>query len=84
MNLEEAIAFVLKQYRKKYNLSQEKLAHLCGLDRTFISLLERGKRKPTLNTIFILSEAFEIKASEIVQEVEKILDENFKQKSNPG
>ncbi|OME66135.1 hypothetical protein BSK65_22960 [Paenibacillus odorifer] len=59
-------------------LTQEALAYQCNLDRTYISLLERGLRRPTLNTIIVISESLNIKPSEIVQEVEQLLNENNK------
>ena len=34
----------IKSLRNALNISQEKLAEKCGFDRTYISLLERGKR----------------------------------------
>lgn len=40
--------------REKSNISQEKLAEYCELDRTYISLLERGLQQPTITTIFKL------------------------------
>ena len=39
---------VLREPRKKCNLSQEKLAQECDIDRTFISLLERGNGQSSL------------------------------------
>jgi transcriptional regulator with XRE-family HTH domain len=41
-----------------------------GLDRTYISLLERGVQSPTLRTIFKLSSLLETPASEIVRMAE--------------
>lgn len=49
----------LVQARKARGFSQEELASRCGLDRTFISMIERGKRTPTLSTIIKLSIALE-------------------------
>lgn len=34
----------IRQIRADRHLSQEELAHICGFDRTYISLVERGKR----------------------------------------
>lgn len=61
---------VLRELREKNNLSQEKLAEYCDLDRTYISLLERGLRQPTISTIFKLSEALHLKPSSMVEMVE--------------
>ncbi len=51
----------VKKYRIKYNLSQEKLAELTGLHRTYISDIERGLRSISLNNIEKLSKALNIK-----------------------
>ena len=61
---------VLRELREKNSLSQEKLAEFCDLDRTYISLLERGLRQPTLTTLFKLSSALKIKPSEMVELVD--------------
>lgn len=76
LKIEEALALVIRKSRKKCKLSQEELSLRSGLDRSFISLIERGKRKPTLHTIFLIAQALEIKPSVIVQEVEQIIYEN--------
>ena len=45
----------LRQQRERAGLSQEALADACDLHRTEISLLERCKRSPRLETIVILA-----------------------------
>lgn len=75
MELAQAFGLVLKQKRKTAGLSQEKLAEICSLERTYISFLERGERKPSLNITFKIAEAFDLKASKLVAEVENILDQ---------
>ena len=74
MDLAHAFASVLKQHRKSAGLSQEKLAELCDLERTYISFLERGLRKPSLNMTFRFAEVFEIKTSQLVEEVESLIN----------
>jgi transcriptional regulator with XRE-family HTH domain len=51
----EQFAENLRRARDKSGLSQEALADACELHRTEISLLERSKRSPRLETIVILS-----------------------------
>ena len=51
----EQFAGNLKRQRDKAGLSQEALADVCDLHRTEISLLERSKRSPRLETIVILA-----------------------------
>ena len=49
--LQIAIARVLKSTRIDKKLSQEELAHICDLDRTYISGIERQIRNPTVKTL---------------------------------
>ncbi|OYQ87976.1 transcriptional regulator [Wohlfahrtiimonas chitiniclastica] len=60
----------IKQIRESQNLSQEKLAELSDLDRTYISSIERGKRNISLNGIYALSKALNVSLSEIFQNME--------------
>jgi transcriptional regulator with XRE-family HTH domain len=52
----------LRARRDELGFSQEALAQMCDLDRTTISLLERSKRSPTLDTIVTLARALELDA----------------------
>ena len=61
---------VISYFRKKKNLSQEVLSGLADIGRTHLSAIERGERKPTLETLYKISCALDVKMSEIVKEVE--------------
>ncbi len=50
----------LQSLRKARGLSQEQLAEIAELDRTYISLLERGKRNPSLSCILAICQALDI------------------------
>jgi len=50
----------LRGHRDRAGLSQEALADICDLHRTEISLLERCKRSPRLETIVILARGLEL------------------------
>jgi len=52
-------------------MSQEKLALEANLDRTFISLLERGLRQPSLKTLFAIANVLKVRPHEIVRAVEE-------------
>src|SRR5271168_2152084 len=58
-----AFGLVLRDLRQRAGLSQEALADAAEVDRTYISLLERGLRQPTLETLFALSEALSVSPS---------------------
>ena len=64
---------VIAYYRKGKNISQEVLSGLADIGRTHLSAIERGERKPTLETLYRISLALDIKMSEIVSEVESRL-----------
>jgi len=70
----EAFGKVLKRERHLKGFSQEKLALICELDRTYISLLERGKRQPSLTTILEVSAILGIPASELIKLTEELLN----------
>lgn len=57
----------LKALRNRKGLSQESLSSIAGLDRTYISMLERGKRKPSLETIEKIATALEMKSWELLK-----------------
>ena len=64
-----SFAQVLRRQREVQGFSQEALAHETGLDRTYISLLERGKRLPTLATVVKLSNSLNMRPEEFVAEL---------------
>jgi transcriptional regulator with XRE-family HTH domain len=61
----------LKRARERAGLSQEKLAFDADIHRTYVSLLERDQKSPTLAVLFRLCKAMKIPASELIQRVEK-------------
>jgi transcriptional regulator with XRE-family HTH domain len=62
---------VLQKIRTKKGFSQERLALECELDRTFISMLERGLRQPSLTTIVKIATVLGIKPSKLLVETER-------------
>jgi len=57
---------VLTMLRKKSGLSQQQLAMRCGIHRTFVSMLERGMRLPSLQSFFILAHGLDIEPNELL------------------
>jgi transcriptional regulator with XRE-family HTH domain len=57
----------IKTQREQLGLSQEKLADRCGFDRTYISMLERGKRNPSLINLLKLVKGLEITLSKLTE-----------------
>lgn len=65
---------VLQEYREKKGVSQEVLSSFADIGRTHLSAIERGERKPTLETFFKISGALEIRASDIIRKIETELE----------
>ncbi|MFH1147524.1 MAG: helix-turn-helix transcriptional regulator [Pseudomonadota bacterium] len=70
VTLEKAFGEVLQEIRQERGLSQEQLGFESGYHRTYISLLERGKKNPSLNAIFRLANALKINPADILRRVE--------------
>ena len=62
---------VIQDYREKCGLSQEVVSGLAGIGRTHLSAIERGVRKPTLETFFRLAEAMDVEPSKLLQLIEQ-------------
>jgi transcriptional regulator with XRE-family HTH domain len=60
--IREQLGINLRGHRCRAGLSQEELGEMCGLDRTEISLLERGLRFPRLDTLVKLARALELES----------------------
>ncbi|MCB9833785.1 MAG: helix-turn-helix transcriptional regulator [Planctomycetes bacterium] len=73
MSPAEAFGIVLRELRSRTDYSQEGLGHACDLHRTYVSMLERGLRSPTLDTIIALARALEVRPAEIIARVEEQL-----------
>ena len=61
----------MRELRAKQSFSQEAFADHCGLHRTAVSLIERGKRIPSLRTLLTISSGFGITLSELLRGVDK-------------
>lgn len=55
----------MRQTRQEKGLSQEKLGFETGLDRTYISGIERGVRNPSLKNITKIAKALKISPDEL-------------------
>ncbi len=62
MSLMTIFAANVRAYRLEKNISQEKLAELAGLHRTYISAVERERRNISIDNIEKIAEALEVDA----------------------
>jgi transcriptional regulator with XRE-family HTH domain len=57
----------LRRYRRRAGLSQERVGYLAVLNRSEISLLERGRREPRLGTVVKLASALEVSLNMLLE-----------------
>lgn len=63
--------YAVRRIRQDRHISQEQLADMCGLHRTYISDVELGKRNVSLENIKKMALAFDMTMAELFTEVEK-------------
>lgn len=61
---------LLRILRQRLGLSQEALADKAGLDRSYISMLERGTRLPSLTSLIGIARSLDIQPSELLRLLE--------------
>lgn len=69
---EESFGLVIRGFRRKRQMSQQALADKSGYHRTYIGLLERGQKSPSLRTIWNIATTLQVKPSEILSRVEDL------------
>ena len=73
----KVVGEVIRKFRLEKHFSQEVLSGLAGIGRTHLCAIERGERKPTLETFFKIADALDVSAAELISEIERIrIDED--------
>lgn len=62
---------VIQEFREKKGMSQELASGLAGIGRTHLSAIERGERKPTLETFYKLGLAMDVRPSVLMAQIEE-------------
>ncbi len=65
---------VVSDFRRRKGLSQEVLSGLADIGRTHLSAIERGERKPTLETLYRIACALDVNMSDMIIEMESHLN----------
>jgi len=65
---------IIQEYRESKGISQEVLSGFADIGRTHLSAIERGVRKPTLETFFRVSQALEVRPSDLLRAIEEALE----------
>jgi transcriptional regulator with XRE-family HTH domain len=67
MEIREALASNLRRYRREMGLSQEELAHRAGVDRTYVSALERCVYAASIDVLDRLARELGIEAADLLK-----------------
>nr|WP_086954369.1 helix-turn-helix transcriptional regulator [Xenorhabdus innexi] len=64
-NIKSLFGQRIRYLRREAGMSQEAFADKCGLDRTYVSGIERGVRNPTLEIIYVIANGLQIELNEL-------------------
>lgn len=65
INIYRKIALNIRRIRKDRGITQEALAHEAGLNRAYIGYIERGERKPSVETLEKIARALKVRVFEL-------------------
>jgi len=71
MSIRDALAWNLRELRKARGLSQEELADLVRIDRTYVSALERCRYAATVDVLEKIATALSIEATDLLKSPKK-------------
>lgn len=66
---------VIASFRQQKGMSQEVLSGFADIGRSHLSAIERGERKPTLETFYRICCALDVKMSTVVEKIEEELED---------
>lgn len=69
----KTVGEVIARFRQSKGMSQEVLSGLADIGRSHLSAIERGERKPTLETFYRICTALNIKMSTVILALEEEL-----------
>lgn len=66
--IKRVLSVNIKRYRKMQRISQQSLANMCGLHRTYISDLENAKCNPTLSVLMVMADCLGVSLGDLLKE----------------
>lgn len=72
--MKDAIAVVLRRHRVEKGFSQEDLADIAGVHRTYVGMIERGEKNITIESLLRICVALDVRMSLIIREAESELE----------
>jgi transcriptional regulator with XRE-family HTH domain len=71
MDMRKTVGANFARLRKAKGLTQEQMADLSGFGQNYISWLERGRRNPTVITLFLLAEALNATPIDLLRPIDE-------------
>ena len=71
-HIKKAFGNAVREARLRSNMSQERLAEVAGLDRTYIGGVERGERNPSLVALKKIARGLGLPLSELFSEMQAL------------
>ncbi len=68
--LQQQVGKRIRQLREQKGISQEGLAAICSLHRTYIGLIERGERNLSISTVEVIAQGLGVAPSELFAGIE--------------
>jgi transcriptional regulator with XRE-family HTH domain len=68
-DIQRQVGLRVRQLRESKGLSQEELAGICGLHRTYIGLIERGERNLSISTVGVVADGLGVPAADLFSTV---------------
>ena len=68
MDIKQKFGVKIKELRKQKGLSQEKLANLAEIDRTYLPTIEKGERNVSIEVVEKLAKALDVKIKDLFDE----------------
>ena len=69
------VGTVIQRIREEHRQSQELVSGLAGIGRSHLSAIERGERKPTMETFFRIAYALEMRPCELMRAIEEAMED---------
>ncbi len=67
MTIQEKFGRNVSRKRKRNKISQEEFARLSGVERSYISSIERGNRNVSISVAYKISQALEVSIDDLIQ-----------------
>ncbi|QBZ98574.1 hypothetical protein GS03_02083 [Flavobacterium sangjuense] len=68
MDIKQRLGLKIKELRKQKGLSQERLANLAEIDRTYLPTIEKGERNVSIEVVEKLAKALDVKVKDLFDE----------------